>query len=630
MAIGFDKLTSEWDPTQALGGIADRLEVGRLRDVRQKSLADININNSDSLIAAGKKLIDARDFEGGLKLLAEGRQLKQAETAQFGQKAYLEWLEKNRNNPPATGSGIVDPRNIEPDPFVRTPAGVGAPRPAGSTVPSYLNDPRSLLPVPGAAPGGPRAEAAPDFENAAPYQVAGPAVAGPTGAKPPVPGEADFGPIPPVGAPSVIPPGTLPAEALQRPAPPASGGGMPPGDPVAARAFLNAQKHIEELRFAPPGPLGEGARKAAYEQARYWLEQAKVPQEKKDWYIENLDRMREAVEEGDPDIRPLTYGQYKLQESTAKGRFESAEKLYEKGQDTRRKMEGLNPALDRLESVLNHPAFTSGAGTETLESAKALFRNSKDFLVANGVPIPKDWQDRIDAATTSTALREVFTSMVNSVIFDKLGSLGAQTSDRDLIFTKETFPSIHLSKEGNRMIIEYYKDVIKKNKELAEEIQGAYGRFKSRGKAFDQHEIDKITTAFWKDPKNMVLGDPSVPDGKGLTDLGRRMFRQDALNKAKYPGGAPVPEPGSGTYGVVKEALGEGTRSDEPRGGNWVIPGSPLDRAGRALGIIEDPAPIRGTTTAPVGGGTAVPAVPRGRLPPMIGPDGTEVEYGGP
>ena len=577
MAFGIDRIVPDYS-ADWLEKLGPGLEATRLQRVRKQSLADLGLTesgvpqdpkkrpNSDALLFAGQRLFAGGDFEGGMKLLAEGRQLKQAETAEFSQKQWLEWLQKNKDKPPTLTGGIgpADERYISgPDPFYSTPPSAGsAPR-----VPSWL-PPEGSYGVGGG--GGPRTEApAPAgaerlagvpgsvFEGAPPpYQVAGPAVAGPAGPTP-----AGDGMFPPPPAPGTTPGGVVPGggaipgagpRAAPPPAAPATGAEAIPGDPLLAAAVKKAGEAIHRMKFgSPPGPMGADSRKANYEEARYWLEQAKVPQEKRDWWISNLDRMREAAEEGDTETRPLTFSQWKHQEQIAKGQFESAEKLYQTGQDTRRKMETLKPALNRLQAIINHPAFTSGAGTQTLESGKAFIRNSKDFLAANGVPIPPDIMKKIDDATVSTQLREAFNSIVNSVIFDKLGSLGAQTSDRDLQFTTMTFPSLKHSKEGNRMIVEYYQDVIKKNQELYEKLQDVYSDFSKKGKPFNQNVIDRVTTAFWKDPKNDVLGSEKT----GYTALGVRMQNEQAKNTRDYPEGAPVPAPGSGAYGVIKDTI---------------------------------------------------------------------------
>jgi hypothetical protein len=572
MAIGFDKLTSDVN-FDWLGDIPGKLEASRIRDVRKQSLANINVNDSKSLMNAGTKLFNAGDFEGGLKLIEQGKGLKQAETAAFSQEQYLAYLKNQQGKKPEElGVGPTAPGYA--DPFFPAPpgAGVRAPAPAGGA-PSWLS-PDVLKGVPGAPPG-PRAEAMPDYENAPPYQVAGPAVAGPTGPGP-APGDETFGPIPPAGAKSVIPPGTLPStEAPQRAPQPA----MPPGDPIAAEMAKRAGPALERLRMAPAGPMGAAVRQAAYAELRYYLDQAKVPEDKKNWWIFNLDRMRDAYAEGDTETQPLNYDQYKHQKDIAKGQFETAEKLYQSAQDNRRKMETLRPALDRLEAIGKHEAFTSGAGTKTVEGGKAVLLNFKDWLVKNGYPVRQDIAEAVDNATTSVRLREAYTSIVNSVIFDKLGSLGAQTSDRDLSFTKDTFPSLQNSVKGNQMIIEYYKDVIKKHREVAEQLQDAYGRFKKTGRTFDQHEIDKITTAFWKDPKNDVLGSEET----GLTTLGKRM----KSHLAELPGEGPLaaPPPGGAGYGAVKKLLDSpGGPTAPPVGGGA---GGLTPAQQRALGGVE-------------------------------------------
>jgi hypothetical protein len=544
MAIGFDKLTSDVN-FDWLGEIPGKLEASRIRDVRKQSLANINVNDSKSLMSAGTKLFNAGDFEGGLKLIEQGKGLKQAETAAFSQEQYLAYLKDQQGK--REGSVGVGPAGERYDPFFPAPAGTGARAPATGGAPSWLS-PDVLKGVPGAP--GPRAEAVPDYENAPPYQVAGPVPTreGPLG--PAAPGDETFGPIPPAGTKSVIPPGTLPTapEAPRQAAPPTD----IPGDPVAAEAARKAGDALDELKRAPGGAPGAAARQAAYAKARYYLNQATNDNDKKNWWIFNLDRMRDAAEEGNTDIRPLNYGQYKLQESVAKGQFESAEKLYQTIQDNRRKMEVLKPALDRLDAIGKHAAFTTGVGTETLEKGKAALVNFRDWLVKNGVEVPADISDGVDKATTSVRLREAYTSIVNSVIFDKLGSLGAQTSDRDLFFTKETFPSLKGSIKGNQMIIEYYQDVIQKHRELAEKIQETYGKFKDRGKTFDQHEIDKVATAFWKDPKNDVLGSEKT----GYTDLGRRMRNFQADNPG--PAGATHPQSGNPLIDPILNRFGLG------------------------------------------------------------------------
>src|SRR5262245_32034128 len=139
MAIGFDDLTSrpasvnfDWIP-QSFGN----LEAGRIQKVRRDTLADIGepgkdaagqpVSRSDLYLRAGQKLFAAGDFDGAMKMLAEGRQLKQAETAEFSQKQWLEYLNKNKPSP-LTGTGLTDERHIPGDPFFpahATPAGGG-------------------------------------------------------------------------------------------------------------------------------------------------------------------------------------------------------------------------------------------------------------------------------------------------------------------------------------------------------------------------------------------------------------------------------------------------------------------------------------------------------------------------
>jgi hypothetical protein len=610
MAIGFDKLTSEWDPTQALGGIADRLEVGRLRDVRQKSLADIDINSAASLIAAGKKLIDAGDFEGGTKLFAEGRQLKQAETAAFANTIYQQYVDKLKNQPDipvapgplraAPGAPTTDNR----DPFTYGPVAPEGAAPGGDSV---FGKP----PVPGTGsvipPGtlGPRTEApAPEepSELVGRYKLAGPPdIAPPTSALAPPAG----------GLPSWATPGGL------APVPGAKAGGeaspeLPPPIPVpadrgASAAWDEFQARARRVMMIPGHKLAAPALAAEIELMRSARNRANVDKETGDWWDYNMDRMKER-------LPPVSKENFRVREATSKERFAEGEKLYTTIMADRHKAAKMLPILDQLESLVNNPSWaTVGPGSELFSHGKKVLRNAADALIELGVPISKDFRDSIEHMTKTTQIQEAYKAVAGSSVLERLGSL-SRTTDRDVEFINDISPSLKLSKEGNKMVIQFYRELVKRGMALGDTVHEVRRAFEDKGRQFSAFEVNDAIIRQERERPTDVLKNP---DGS-LTPFGQQMQEEAERNAGRKPGFGKTPlETTEKRIGIpFKGAFDFGYGVGE------AIPGAVRDLAAN-LKRGFTPRPEVG---APVGGGAG--AAPPGRMPTITGPDGKKYIWG--
>lgn len=574
MAIGFDQLVPSIKDSpflDFLGNAPDRLEAGRIQRARQDILGGINTSNAGSLLAAAQKAFKVGDFEGGKLLLEQGRQLKLAE-AQTA--AYDIWkTQLGKQQPTRPGEGPVAPGMMgSPDIFSGGAPAPGA-RPTGDDV--FGAPPAagagSVLP-PGTL--GPRTEGPAMPEATERYRLAGPAVAPPISAVPP----SYLSPEGLFSRPSTARPGGAPPAGRPDPMVSPRPGEAPPGMglPFEAAAMDRVRRLADELRQMPRIPANAGAIEAKTAELKAAVEQSNPTKEARKWWNFNIDRVRRG-------LVPLSEDDYDLRQKFGLDEARSGLKVYDEYQDDRKKYERLAPAISQLDSLLNHEQFETGPGTERWNYMKGLVRSLRDSAKANGFKIDPQWDAAIDRATSSAALREVFNTITNSGIFEKLGSLGAQTSDRDLTFTSSTWPSLRNTKEGNQLILEYYKEIIKRNVQLGKEVQGVYKNFRDRGDRFSRLEIDEIATEYWERPENSIL----VGKDGSLTPLGQRMQKlKEETDRAA--GGPGVMELTKGAItGAAKGAVGE---TAEPRPPEQQ---GPLERAYNAGGNPFAPAPPR-------------------------------------
>jgi hypothetical protein len=622
MAIGFDRLTTEYNPTDVLGDIATKLEAGRIKDVRKNALADISLNKSDSLITAGKKLIDGGDFEGGLKLIEQGKGLRQIEVQALGHEAWKEWANKPQPPAPAPG-GALSPRvPASPDPFAGAygPGGAEGEGGGGTASDKVFGPP----PAPGSLPGGvgggalpavapgPRAEAPTEPpEPTRPFKVAGPV---------PAP-EAPYPPAP--GLPAWATPGGL------APVPGARTGGpeappLPPPIPVpsdrgASAAWEEFQARANRLSKIPGGKFTEGARAAEIALMRAAANRAELDKETKDWWDFNVDRMEQR-------LPPVSKENFRIREATGKERFLKGQELYDNIMGERRKQAEMLPILDQLEALTKHPQFfTVAPGTEFFSHFKKTVRNAADALSTFGVPISDELRKSIDHATTTTQLQEAYKAISGSSVLARLGSL-SRTTDRDVEFINDISPSLKLSKEGNKMVIEFYRDLVKRQIAAADEVHKVRRGFEERGRGFSTYEINDALIRNEKEkPTDVLVG----PDGKP-TIFGQRMLDEARANTEKAPEGTYERTP----LETIEKYTGVPLHSSYKLGQRIgeALPGAVSRIVGGFANIPEAARRIVGGAAPPepptAAGEAGVPVVPRGRMPTITGPDGKKYTWG--
>lgn len=288
----------------------------------------------------------------------------------------------------------------------------------------------------------------------------------------------------------------------------------------------------------PPKFSGDTEEQRAFEEAKYWagiasqlgpraspsqrqaitsflnnaLGRSKVTEKRDAWYRENAER----VFNGEPTIG---YNEFQRAEGQRPEVFKSGLKKAEDVATETRKSQDLLSTISRMDALVNHPAFEAGEGTQAWNDTKARIRAFKDTLVATGVPLPEGLAENIDNITKSVPLREAFAALANSAVFAKLGSLGNQISNADRDFIVKIFPSLSLSVEGNRLLLNYFRELGRKNVEVGQLVND-YARagkagFNTKLSPFD---IERIQTDFWNKEHNSLL----VRNGK-LTEFAQRL-----------------------------------------------------------------------------------------------------------
>ncbi|MBO0889157.1 hypothetical protein J2P12_08680, partial [Candidatus Bathyarchaeota archaeon] len=311
--------------------------------------------------------------------------------------------------------------------------------------------------------------------------------------------------------------------------------GMNPEQQAAAR---RANELWNRMMALPPNARSQ-AQDIRLEYKRQ-LDMMSPPKDFKDYWQENFDRQVE----GKPALK---YSDWKLQPQVALKEHEEGLKVYTNYQGELRKANELSAVVDRMSAIINHPKFESGAGTELINQGKAALRNMADLARKNGVPIPDEIFGQIEGITGSAPLREAFTALANSAVFAKLGTLGNQISEGDRNYISAAFPNLSRTIEGNKLILDYYKEVVRKNKEI-----GAIVSRKARelGPRLNPMDLNDAVQAHLDDPKNGII----IRDGK-LTEFGQKL--EDAVIAG---GGTSIMDVISG----VAQKAGEAVRSVLP------------------------------------------------------------------
>lgn len=579
--IHFPSVSFDW-----LGQLPGISEEARTLQARRATLADLSSGDADSLIKKGAQLLQAGDPDLGLKLLSEGRQRKSAEDRAALDKVMLEWWRQGgpaglRTTPGTPGTET--PPDIPPSvPGGGVPSGGGG----GGGVPWPAPGGGNVLPpgsVPGrqsgleALPGGPALAMSPSDQLIAAAQAGG--VGGP--AMGPRLAQAG-GPLPaPASAPSWLQPGLAAQPMTTQPAggtvtPPASPGNMrfnPQLTPQQREAATRLEQIKREMNSIPPGSRTGQYFTSLREDYKRQLDIVAPPKDWKDWYQYNYDQEAKG--------RPtLDYTDWKRQEQFAPEEAKAGLKIYTTAQDEVRKIGELEPVVNRLESLLNNPQFETGLLTGNLNKAKAMLRNAAAQAEKAGVTLPEGLKEGIDSYTNSVQLREAFTSLANSAVFAKLGSLGNQISEGDRGFIEAAFPSLRLTKEGNQLIIDYYKDLIARVKKVGDAANTAYKNSRGRLNPLDMNEaIDEAMKG-----ANVIRGKDGelTPFGKRLQEIADKGSPDiaQAIRAGFAAMGGPATAPGAVPVTTAPPKI---TRDDE---------GKTLYRGNKPIGSIKNGVPV--------------------------------------
>jgi hypothetical protein len=530
-------------------------EESRLNVGRRAILSGLDSSDPDALEAKARQLYGLGDTKTAAALMKEALDRRELARKAASDQSYLQGLPGilqtigGARNPGAVG-GTPIPSPPLPDVFAPKPPGAqsqttpeGPPSTVSSLQGRFGN--WASLPVDQGVTGTVPQMEGPGRPLLPPPQQVGQEV------RPPSPSEELLSRTEdqPIGAEGTPPPsqltrlagplpgsGTAPLPGSPGYPPPAPRGPVVPPTPEAKtleeQAYQDAQGIAARLAASPKGSNTTGLRALLGDALR----RAKVPQDRLDWTMENADRVAEG-------LQPQSYGDYQASIKNQPVRYKAALEAYQASSTEERKAYDLQNTIDRMDSILKNPKMTSGAGTAMFEGAKAKVLNIKDMLVANGVPIPDIINKSITDSTSSVQLRQAFGALANSAVFAKLGSLGNQISEGDRGFVVNAFPSLEHSMEGNKLILDYYKEVARMNKELGTEIRKT---FVARGEKASPTDLDEIRAKFWADPKNSLLARPDKEGKLQPTEFGKKMI------EIANPSGGSNRTPGGNTFRVIE------------------------------------------------------------------------------
>lgn len=541
MAYDFPEVSFDW-----LGKLPAAYDEGRTRGLR-RSLSDLDYKNPQDLERAASRLIAGGDLEGGLKLINMANQRRQVDVRESVERQFLQYIPGIRRalgigeqTTPGSGGGALPP-------------GLGGGTGNEVFPPPPGGAPGNIAPAPGGIPTG-RPPALPPGADLggspqSPFQVA----------------QAGGGPVPIPGGGS---PGQPPPSQFGIPGPEVFGGGLVrpdmrvPTRPTTAMPTvpgsdpaLQSQLDAIGAQMATMGPrASESQKRALTDRYKQIADKMSWPADVKEWHFEQLDNWAR----NEPT---MGLSQWRQDKEINKSRFEAGQKRYVEYLDESRKANNLSAAVDRLDSIVNNPKFEPGPGSGAFNSAKAMVRNLKDLAIQNGVSVP-DWlSKKIDTATESVALREAFAALSNTSIFEKLGTLGNQISEGDRNFIRDAFPNLWNTAAGNRLILDFYKELIAKNKELGRRVNEVA---RTKGSRLSVLDIEDAVSRYWDDPNNGIL----MRNGK-LTPFGQRMQdenRRSEAERARLPAQAPqVPQ----EQPLLRDL--EGQTVTDPEGNKYII-----------------------------------------------------------
>src|SRR5215831_10086417 len=540
-----------------LGGLPERSEEARIRGLRQ-SLGDLGGASPGDLESAGGRLISGGDIEGGSKLIALANQRRGVDARAVDQEAYAKWLE-------TYGRSLGAPRGATPDvagpdplitpprppggdviaPPVAPPAAVPAP-PAWPTNPPVLNFPGPRAEIPSVLPPVPdegRISTALAPPPVLPPGLPQVAAAGPMVQSPIVPAPAPPEPAPPAYTPGELPPGFDPRFS---PAPPIAPPAAPVAPAIAPRApvapgqqgfyqadnaeriqALNDSRQIMNALIHLPPKSPTSAIQPLMAQLRESLSKQGMSKEETEYQLDRAQRIQMYGPAGDISIGDWRMEQ-KITPETYKKFEDVAQKNYlEPGYNAR----NVSGTLSILGKILDQPSFMSGPGSRVPAAVAGHLNTVIDFARQAGVP--EEYLPRKEdiPGMSGLQLRDTFGALSNRIVTQVLGGLGNQISNSDRSFMERAFPSLLLTPQGNKLLIE----VLQKASDNTNKIAGVVRQYQ------DEHRYRSNVFGLDKTVNDYIQNNPILYNKDGsLNDLGKRIEAQFGTQPGETPatGGA--------------------------------------------------------------------------------------------
>lgn len=523
MADNFPNVDFGW-----LADIPARARAVSTDVARKQTLANLDVTDSNSLLKAGSKLARAGDFEGAMKLITEGRNLKGVEQRNAAEMALLEWTKANplgsRSAPgstPGEGDTISIPAPAPPAPkgpdlFQGRPGaipGVG-PRSEGSAVgPQTAQAPPLTLTSPSdqiiAAAQG----------QAPPPEPPGPQLAGPP--------QAPVGPSPqtPIAGPEVFQ--RAPAVPAAPVAPVAPTAPVAPAATPYEQARQEAASVGQRLAGTPRLFSGTPEGRALLSQFNSALSRAKLPEKEISYQQEVVRRHQEnqdRVQQGLPPLPELTRQDFANDAATVGERTKASLDLLKSYHATSQNAGQLGEKLVEIRKLMDNPRFAVG------EPGYADYvRNRIGALsdIAQGMGLPHLSRETIKSITEPVALREAFQSTMNQALTAYISNRSFSDADRNAL--RDSLPNLLQTREG----IDTLSGILDRAATRAKVEYGAASNYmRDKGDTRStfygmQEAVDNV--------KGRQAQEPILVNKDGsLTELGRR---------AKEAVGAPAPLP---------------------------------------------------------------------------------------
>jgi hypothetical protein len=228
-------------------------------------------------------------------------------------------------------------------------------------------------------------------------------------------------------------------------------------------------------------------------------------------------------------------------------------------------------ALNRLSSVANNPEFRSGVGADTLRMAGSFALTLGQVAKDAGISIPG-----LDKIKNPVKLMEEFTSVSNKTVLDSLGgTLGTQISNTDREFVRQIFPNLGASVEGVKSMI-LVQDKLAERQEKIAELARTYREEKRRsGGRPVKDELDSIIADFAE--KNRLF----TPEEEGIINAGAAPAQETGNSildtiRGVGRGGGPAPQRASPGGNEGRSVIG-------PDGARYIFRGGQLVPAGNSL-----------------------------------------------